>query len=90
MHKSSAAAAFALGLSLTLTACGSDDSGSNSSSSVSSTEHNDADVMFASDMIQHHAQALSMVDLTMDWPLDSEVQSWLTTSVPPKAPKSKR
>lgn len=74
MHKSSAVAAFALGLSLTLTACGSDDSGSNSSSSVSNTEHNDADVTFASAMIQHHAQALTMVDLTMDRPLDSEVQ----------------
>jgi uncharacterized protein (DUF305 family) len=28
--------------------------------------YNDADVEFASDMIQHHAQALAMVDLTID------------------------
>ena len=29
---------------------------------------------FATEMIQHHAQALSMVDLTMERPLDPEVQ----------------
>ena len=34
---------------------------------------NDADVDFASDMIQHHAQALEMVDLTMGRELDPEV-----------------
>ena len=42
---------------------------------MSVTEHNDADVAFASDMIQHHAQALAMVDLTMDRPLDPEVEA---------------
>jgi uncharacterized protein (DUF305 family) len=41
---------------------------------LSETEHNDADVAFATDMIQHHAQALSMVDLTVDRTLDPEVQ----------------
>ncbi len=40
----------------------------------SATEHNAADVAFASEMLQHHAQALSMVDLTLDRPLDSAVQ----------------
>lgn len=40
----------------------------------SATEHNAADVTFASEMLQHHAQALSMVDLTLDRPLDPEVQ----------------
>jgi uncharacterized protein (DUF305 family) len=35
---------------------------------------NDADVRFASEMIQHHAQALSMVDLTAGRPLDAEVE----------------
>lgn len=39
----------------------------------SATEHNDADVAFASEMLQHHAQALSMVDLTVARPLDPEV-----------------
>src|SRR5690606_38551675 len=55
---------------LTLTACSGDDT----TAQVSETEHNDADVAFASDMIQHHAQALSMVDLTVDRTLDPEVQ----------------
>ena len=44
-------------------------------SKASATEHNDADVTFASDMSTHHAQALSMVDLTLDRPLDPEVQA---------------
>jgi uncharacterized protein (DUF305 family) len=64
-----------LGLALTLTACGNDDEpAGDTSAQVSATEHNDADVAFATDMIQHHAQALSMVDLTVDRTLDPEVQ----------------
>lgn len=62
-----------LALALVATGCGDDDAGSGSSTST--TEHNDADVAFASDMIQHHAQALSMVDLTMGRPLDPEVEA---------------
>lgn len=38
-------------------------------------EFNGADVEFAADMIQHHAQALSMVDLTVSRDLDPEVQA---------------
>lgn len=34
---------------------------------------NDTDVSFATDMIQHHAQALQMVDLTLGRDLDPEV-----------------
>ena len=63
-----------LGLALTLTACGNDEPASDTSAQVSETDHNDADVQFATDMIQHHAQALSMVDLTVDRTLDPEVQ----------------
>ena len=63
-----------LGLALTLTACGNDESAGDTSAQVSETDHNDADVQFATDMIQHHAQALSMVDLTVDRTLDPEVQ----------------
>jgi len=67
--------ALALGLALTLSACGSDDTTSEqpSQASVSTTEHDDADVTFASDMLQHHAQALSMVDMTMGHDLTPEV-----------------
>lgn len=63
-------------LTLTATAaCGADDgTAAEGSSEVSATEHNEADVAFASDMIQHHAQALSMVDLTLGRTLDPEVQ----------------
>ncbi len=68
-------AAVALGLTLTLTACGSDDTdaATATSSEVSNREHNDADAEFASSMIQHHAQALAMVDTTMGRDLDPEV-----------------
>jgi uncharacterized protein (DUF305 family) len=66
--------ALALGLALTLSACGTDDAGSaDTTTEVSRTEHNDADVAFASGMIQHHAQALSMADLTRGRPLDPNV-----------------
>ncbi len=68
------ATALALTLALSAAACGNDDS-SSASPEVSATEHNDADVSFASDMLQHHAQALSMVDLTRGRPLDPEVEA---------------
>jgi uncharacterized protein (DUF305 family) len=63
-----------LGLALTLTACGNDEPTNDAGTQVSETDHNDADVEFATDMIQHHAQALSMIDLTVDRTLDPEVQ----------------
>ncbi|QSR29036.1 DUF305 domain-containing protein [Nocardioides sp. S5] len=68
--------ALSLGLTLALgaTACG-DDTEAARTVETSPTEHNDADVAFATDMIQHHAQALSMVDLTLERPLDPEVQA---------------
>lgn len=70
-----ALSATALGLTLAFTAaaCG-DDNSDDTSAQVSTTEHNDADVAFATDMLQHHAQALSMVDLTQGRTLDPEVQ----------------
>jgi uncharacterized protein (DUF305 family) len=61
-------------LALTAAACGNDDASTGTASEVSTTGHNDADVEFASNMLQHHAQALAMVDLTIDRPLDPEVQ----------------
>ncbi|MCY4728553.1 DUF305 domain-containing protein [Nocardioides sp. STR2] len=70
--------ALALAVGAGLTACGdstTDAGSSGSQAEVSTTEHNDADVTFATEMIQHHAQALSMVDLTLDRPLDPEVQA---------------
>ncbi len=60
-----------------LTACGStdDDSAPTARADSSGEEFNDADVEFATDMIQHHAQALVMVDLTMGRSLAPEVQA---------------
>ena len=74
MRKLAAVAALTLGVSLTLSACGSDDP-TRASSTASTTDHNDADVTFATEMVQHHAQALSMVDLTMGRELAPEVQT---------------
>ncbi|MDQ4114969.1 MAG: DUF305 domain-containing protein [Actinomycetota bacterium] len=66
-------AAAGLAVLITLSACGGSDE-AETPQKLSETEHNKADVTFASDMIQHHAQALSMVDLTMDRDLEPEVQ----------------
>ena len=63
-----------LTLGLGLSACGNDDGDSDTTTQVSTTEHNDADVAFATHMVQHHAQALVMVDMTMNRDLDPEVQ----------------
>lgn len=56
-------------LSLLLVAgCGSDDDGARpveSHTAANGDVFNDADTQFASDMLQHHAQALAMVDLTV-------------------------
>ncbi|HRI94776.1 MAG TPA: DUF305 domain-containing protein [Nocardioides sp.] len=64
---------------LTTAACGGDHDSSadgvGRGSEDARSNHNAADVAFATDMIQHHAQALSMVDLTMDRTLDPEVQA---------------
>ena len=73
MRKTLARAALVLGLTLTLSACGSDGASTDTTTEVSTTEHNDADVAFATDMIQHHAQALAMVDLTIGRDLDPDV-----------------
>lgn len=54
---------------LLLTGCGTDEP----ARVLSDTEHSAQDVAFATDMVQHHAQALSMVDLTRGRPLDPEV-----------------
>ncbi|MFE6650170.1 DUF305 domain-containing protein [Nocardioides sp. NPDC057772] len=67
-------AAAGLAVLLTLSACGGGSEEAEAPQKLSETEHNKADVAFATDMIQHHAQAMSMVDLTMDRPLEPEVQ----------------
>ena len=66
------ASTLAVALGLGAAACGSD-APSVTGVAPSTTEHNDADADFASEMLQHHAQALSMVDLTVERSLDPEV-----------------
>lgn len=62
-----------LGLALVLAGC-ADASDDSVRTSTSGEEFNSADVTFATEMIQHHAQALKMVDLTMGRDLSAEVQ----------------
>ena len=71
MRTTRALGALALGLALVLAGCSNDDDGDDTG--AGGGDHNAADVTFASDMIQHHAQALLMVDLTLDRDLDPEV-----------------
>ena len=75
----------ALGLSLGMTACGDSDDGghgnehgsergpANPETATNGDVFNDADVEFASAMIPHHAQAVQMVVLAQDRPLDPAV-----------------
>ena len=61
---------------LALSGCGDDDTSAHSSAphtAANGDVFNDADVRFASDMLQHHAQALAMVDLTVGRDLDPDL-----------------
>lgn len=81
-----AALVAALVLALTaLTACSDD--GKDDSSTDSNAPFNDADVAFATDMIPHHAQALSMVDLTRGRPLDPQVEDLVQQILDAQAPE---
>ena len=62
----------AAALATSLVACGGDEAGT-TTTDLSATEHNDTDVAFARDMIQHHAQAVAMVEMTRERDLDPEV-----------------
>lgn len=70
-----AALGLALGLTLGLTLAGCGDDGGSDDSSGTSSAHNASDVEFASDMIQHHAQALAMVDMAVGRSLDPELET---------------
>jgi uncharacterized protein (DUF305 family) len=54
---------------------------------VSGEPFNDTDVTFATQMIQHHAQALQMVDLTVGRTLDPDVQALTETIRDAQAPE---
>lgn len=63
-------AALVAAAALTLTACGNGDQQATDPVIPASAAFNDADVTFATEMIPHHAQALTMVDLTRGRSLD--------------------
>ena len=62
---------------------------SSMSSMSGSSEHNDADVTFATEMIQHHQQALDMVDLTQGRSLEPAVQNLADNIRAAQAPEIK-
>lgn len=63
-------------MTLPLAACGGEeaDPAGETRTAANGEKFNDADVTFASDMVQHHAQAMAMVDMTLDRTLDPRVQ----------------
>src|SRR5215203_5829562 len=70
--KSLIAVVFALTTVVGLVSCS--DNGQDSSSEIAESEaFNQVDVDFATDMIQHHAQALAMVDMTVARELSPEL-----------------
>lgn len=73
MKRLAAAAALAVSAALTVSACGDDDSRPAARDDASAEGVNDADVAFATEMIQHHAGALAMVDMTVGRDLDPKV-----------------
>ena len=64
-----------LAMALGVTACGDDEKREPSATRTAGNGdvYNDADVEFATGMIPHHAQAIEMVVLAQDRPLDPEV-----------------
>lgn len=72
---------------LTLAGCGSTTEGESTDASDVSPEHNSADVDFAAGMIPHHAQALEMVEMAADRPLDPEVEELAASIEEAQAPE---
>ena len=56
-----------------LTGCGADEDAPAPSGVAAESDHNDADVAFATDMIPHQAQALVMTDMAVGRQLDQEL-----------------
>lgn len=74
MFKKLASLGAVIAVLLALAGCGNDEPENQTQTASNGDEFNDVDVEFATDMIQHHAQALQMVDLTIGRTLDPEVQ----------------
>lgn len=83
---------------LVLAACGGgghdmgsmgSDSSPSASASAKAGKHNDADVSFATDMIQHHRQAVEMADLAADRASSQEVKDLATKTKGAQDPEIK-
>lgn len=74
-RRAAGALVLGLGLAATTAACGDGGSEEPTTQQLSDSKHNDADVDFATGMIPHHAQALSMVDMTRDRKLSAKAQA---------------
>jgi uncharacterized protein (DUF305 family) len=78
MRRLAAAALATLVVTLPLAGCGDDDGTGGAADPVkvpASEDFNGTDVTFATDMIPHHAQALSLVDLTLGRDVSPELLS---------------
>ncbi len=87
MRITPALTALTLTLTLGLAGCSNDDTndsamrdGTQMRDDSSATGHNNTDVEFATEMIQHHAQALQMVDMTVGRDLDPQFEE-LTVAI---------
>lgn len=74
MRTTRALAVLTVGFTVVLSGCGDDGSSANTGSDGTRTDHNEADATFATEMIQHHAQALAMADLSVGRDLDAEFE----------------
>ena len=77
VRRLAAAVVLTTALGATLAACGDDSDGGSPSATQTARNgdvYNKADVSFASDMIQHHAQAMQMVAMADAHKLDPEVR----------------
>ena len=61
-------------------ACGGASAPAASSAGGNTTDHNDADIAFATDMIPHHAQAVEMADMALSTSKNTEIVA-LATSI---------
>ena len=90
MLRGAAALLLASGLGLAVTACGDSDSGGSPSATRTASNgdvFNDADVAFATAMIQHHAQAIAMVAMADGRPLDPAVEKLMEQIRDAQAPE---
>lgn len=87
MRTAKALAALTLAFSLTLSACGGEAGAPDKAATLSTTEHNDADIAFATGMIPHHAQALSMADMTRGRTLEPEASALVEDILAAQAPE---